>query len=114
MTSRLRLPTHLSYSRPRRCPETISQGYPQTVGFSSEISSWCEAVSARATDSAGRRRCLTRRREKLVEHDIDNHARHRNVHPDRPCPSGQTGMSDEVRLPGTKESHDNEWHDSSR
>jgi hypothetical protein len=39
MTGSPRLPTRLQCSRPEECVETISQGYAQTTGFSSEISS---------------------------------------------------------------------------
>jgi hypothetical protein len=39
MAGSRRLPTRLQRSQPRGCVETISQGYPQTAGFSSEISS---------------------------------------------------------------------------
>ena len=39
MAGSRRLPNRLQRSQPMRCVETISQGYPQTAGFSSEISS---------------------------------------------------------------------------
>jgi hypothetical protein len=45
MTSSLRLPNRLPRSRPGRCVKTISQGYPQAAGFSSEISSRQQSLS---------------------------------------------------------------------
>ena len=45
MTGSLRLPSRLQCSQPGDCVETISQGYPQTAGFSSEISSRQQSFS---------------------------------------------------------------------
>jgi hypothetical protein len=45
MTGNPRLPTRLQCSRPEECVETISQGYAQTTGFSSEISSRQQSFS---------------------------------------------------------------------
>jgi hypothetical protein len=80
MTSGRRLPNRLPRSRPGRCVETISQGYPQTTGFSSEISGWVRAYQrVRPIALTCVEAYLGRRWEKLVEHHVDNDTSDRHV-----------------------------------
>ena len=64
MAGSRRLPNRLQRSQPRRCVETISQGYPQTAGFSSEISSRLQSFRHRW-------KCLVKRISSVGKNALD-------------------------------------------
>src|SRR6266567_632915 len=51
---------------------------------------------------------------KLIEHQVDNHAGHRDVQPHRKGPSGDTVMTHELSTKGASQSHDYERHERNR